>query len=262
MLGVLQGLTEFLPVSSDGHLALAEILFGASHAGFALNVLLHVGTLLAVLLVLRRRVGHTFVEGVLGVRAPSRFARTPGGRDALVVLLAMIPTGLIGLGLRSFVEHWRSSPLVVGLGFLVTALVVASTRWANEGEEDWPSLLGSVLIGMAQGIAVLPGISRTGCTIAMALWLGVRPARAFELSMLVSVPAVAGAVLLELPRLTEAPLGWSAAVLGVLAACAVGSVALLWLRRCLEAGYFAWFAWWVLPLAIATLALARAWPGG
>lgn len=262
VLGILQGLTEFLPVSSDGHLALAEILFGTSHAGFALNVVLHMGTLLAVLLVLRRRVGHTLAEGARGLRHPSRLPRTPGGRDALVVLLATIPTALMGLGLRELVKHWTGSPLVVGLGFLLTAVVVASTRWATSGEEEWPTLLGALLIGVAQGVAVLPGVSRSGCTIAMALWLGVRPARAFELAMLSSLPVVAGAILVELPALPGTSLDLPRALLGVVVACVVGSGAVLWLRRSLVDGYFAWFALWVLPLSIATLALARAWPGG
>jgi undecaprenyl-diphosphatase len=212
--------------------------------------------------VLRRRVGHALYETALAVRRPSRMSQTPGGRDALVVLLATLPTGIMGLLLRDLVEHWTSSPLVVGLGFMVTAIVLWSTRWVRPGKEEWPTLLGAVLIGIAQGVAVLPGVSRSGSTIAMALWLGVRPDRAFELSMLISLPAVLGAILLELPKVASSHTGVAGAVAGAVVALLVGVVALLALRRFVVGGHFSLFALWVFPLSIATLALAQAWPGG
>ena len=261
LLGVVQGLTEFLPVSSDGHLALAAMLFGTKAGGLALNVMLHAGTFVAIFVVLRTRVATAAYEGLLALRRPRRFQETPGGRDALVVLVASLPTALIGLALRDLVEHWTSSPLVVGLGFLVTGCVLVTTRWVRPGRDEWPSLLGAALIGLAQGLAVLPGVSRSGSTIAMALWLGVRPDRAFELSMLMSLPAVFGAIVLEFPRAAAVHGGLAGAAIGAVVALAVGIVALLALRRSIVGGHFAWFALWVFPLAIATLALARAWPG-
>src|SRR5687767_9259128 len=96
LLGALQGLTEFLPVSSDGHLALAEILFSAKAERLTFNVMLHAGTLLATLLVLRARVAAAATEGVRALARPARFKETPGGRDALVVILASLPTAAIG----------------------------------------------------------------------------------------------------------------------------------------------------------------------
>jgi undecaprenyl-diphosphatase len=262
LLGLLQGVTEFLPVSSSGHLALAEILFGIEQGGLTLNVMLHAGTLVATLLVLRRRVMIAALEGASALLRPSRFRTTPGGRDALVVIVASLPTAIIGLALRDLVEIWTHSPLVVGLGFVITALLLASTRWVHSGDDEAPSAVGALLIGIAQGLAVLPGISRSGSTITLALWLGVRPDRAFELSMLMSLPAVLGAVLLELPRAAAAPAGAVAGIVGATVALASGIAALVVLRRLVVGGHFAWFALWVLPLALATLALARAWPGG
>jgi undecaprenyl-diphosphatase len=259
-LGAIQGLTEFLPVSSDGHLALAQIVFGLEESGLTLNVMLHAGTFLATLIVLWRRMGPAVYEGVRALRRPSRFSETAGGRDALVVIMASIPTAAIGLVLRDRVEHWTSSPLVVGIGFAVTGVILVTSRWVRPGDRDVPTLLGAVAMGIAQGIAVLPGVSRSGSTITLALWLGVRPERAFELSMLMSLPAVFGAVLLELPKLIAAGEGYGVAALGALVAFGVGLVALVVLRRIVMRGHFAWFALWVLPLALATLALARAWP--
>lgn len=260
-LGTLQGASEFLPISSSGHLALAEILFNFQSAGLVFNVMLHAGTLLATLVVLRQRVGLAVVGGARGLFDPSILRDTAGGRDALVVLIASLPTALIGLGLEHTVERWTTSPLAVGLGFVATAAILISTRWARAGQHEVPTIVGAVLIGIAQGLAVVPGVSRSGSTIAMALWLGVRPDRAFELSMLMSVPAVLGAVLLEVRHVHPGGGALWAAVFGAAVAFAVGVVALLLLRRVVVRGHFALFALWVLPVAIATLAMAKAWPG-
>jgi undecaprenyl-diphosphatase len=258
-LGLIQGLTEFLPVSSDGHLALTEILFDLG-ASLAFNILLHAGTLIATIVVLRRGVSAVVVEGARALLRPYRFKRSPGARDALVIAVACIPTALIGFGMKHTVEQWTKSPLVVGLGFLVTGMLVGSTRWVRRGRDEVPSLLGALLIGIAQGIAVLPGLSRSGSTISIALWLGVRPDRAFELSMLMSVPAVFGALLVEAP---DAALGhlpiWSG-LIGATVAMASGALALVLVRKTVGRGHFFWFALWIFPVAIATLALARAWP--
>ena len=259
-LGVLQGLTEFLPVSSSGHLALAEILFGLREAPLTLNVMLHGGTLLATIVVLRQRCWLTLRGGLAGLRRPSTLRTTLGGRDALFVIVASVPTALVGLLLRGAVERWTSSAWVVGCGFMATTGLLLSTRWARAGQDEVPSVVGAVLIGLAQGIAVVPGVSRSGATICAALWLRVAPTRAFELSMLASIPAVLGAVLLQLRHLLASFSGLGSALFGALIAFAVGVVALLVLRGAVDRGRLPWFALWTMPLAIATLALARALP--
>jgi len=253
LLGIVQGITEFLPVSSDGHLALAELLLSLEQAGLTLNVMLHAGTLLATLLLLRRQAAPAIMDGVAAFRRPSRFSSTAGGRDALVVIVASAPTAIIGLALRDAVERWTHSPVVVALGFVGTAAAVLSTRWVKVREREVPTLAGALLIGVLQGLAVLPGLSRSGSTIAAALWLGVRPDRAFELSMLMSLPAVAGAVLLEGRHLGENGGAVAPAVVGAAVAFAVGLLALRVLRRMVMRGHFAWFAAWVLPMAALTL---------
>ncbi len=261
-LGALQGLTEFLPVSSDGHLALAQLLFDVEDGGLPLNVLLHAGTLLATLLVLRARVGQALLAGGRGLARPRQLTASIAGRDALVVALATLPTGVIGLLLRDPVARWTASPLAVGLGFLLTTAALTSTRWAASGDDEVPSWGVALLLGVVQGLAVLPGVSRSGLTIAVALWAGVRPARAFELSMLISLPAIAGAVLLEVPALLNAGFDPVTGVVGAGTAFAVGLIALGLLRGSVVRGHFPLFALWTLPLAVATLAMARAWPGG
>jgi undecaprenyl-diphosphatase len=260
-LGILQGLTEFLPISSDGHLALAQMLLEVDGRGLTLSVLLHTGTLLATVLYFRERIGQVLFDlwqQLLRGRLPAPAAP---GWDAVLVLVATVPTGLIGLALRDVVARWTEQPLATGFGFVITACLLTSTLWARPGNTLSPTLWGALLLGVAQGLAVAPGVSRSGLTIVTALWLGVRSERAFELSMLMSVPAVAAAVLLELLEGDSMAGHWFALGSGAVAAFAVGLLALALLRRVVSRGHLAWFALWVLPLALATLALAKAWPG-
>jgi undecaprenyl-diphosphatase len=262
LLGIVQGITEFLPISSDGHLALAELLFHLQSGGLTFNVMLHAGTLIATLVVLRREVTRALLGGLGALVKPSQFRDSSGGRDALVVILASLPTALIGLTLRDAVERWTESPIAIGLGFLGTTAMLMIAHTAKPGEREQPSWRGALLIGLAQGLAVLPGLSRSGSTIAVALRLGVRPDRAFELSMLMSLPAVVGAIVLEgRHAMADGQFAGSPAVVGAFTALVAGIIALRLLRRLVIRGRFGWFAFWVGPLALATLALGLAWPG-
>jgi undecaprenyl-diphosphatase len=259
ILGIVQGVTEFLPLSSDGHLALADVLFKL-HASAGYGVLLRASALVAILVVLRAELGRALGETFGGLARPSRFRLTAGVRDALVVLGATIPTALVALALRQPVERWTESPLAIGFGFLGTTAALVLAHFSAPGDRDHPTFAGALLLGAAQGLSVLPGLSRSGATIAIALWLGVRRRRAFELSMLVAVPALAGAILLEAHD-AFAP-GWPAApaLFGALLATLTGILALRTLRDLVERGLFGWFAFWVGPLALATIAMGLAWP--
>ena len=259
LLGVLQGLTEFLPVSSSGHLALGQMLFGVDDPSLTLSVMLHGGTLLATMWVVRARLVGVLGAVARGVTAPRTLLTTDAGRDLLFVVVASVPTGAIGLLTRDAVATWTASPLVIAVGFFMTAGVLISARWAPIGGATQPTLGQALLVGIVQGIAVLPGVSRSGSTIGVALWMGVRPDRAFELSMLLSLPAVLGAVVLEASHMSEAGGSWAMA-LGALIAFGTGLGALWALRHAVSRGYFSLYALWVLPLAVATLALAWAWP--
>lgn len=260
LLGAVQGVTEFLPVSSDGHLALAELLFEPSDGGLTFNVMLHAGTLLATLFVLRGRVVALLVAFARGLSNPSLFRTTTAGRDAVCVVVASVPTAIIGLSLRNAVATWTSSPWAIGLGFSATSLVVLSTFWVRPGRLEQPTVLSALAIGFMQGLAVLPGLSRSGGTIATALWLGVRPERAFELSFLMSLPAVAGAILLESRHVVGESFPVGPALVGAAAALVTGGLALGALRHVVQSGRFFLFALWTLPLAVATLAMAAMWP--
>lgn len=260
LLGLLQGVTEFLPVSSSGHLALAGLLFGIEGGGLTLSVLLHAGTFLATVVVLRRRLGAALFDGFQALAAPHRFRTTAGGQDASFIVVSSVPTAIMGLFLRDWVEQWTSSPLAVGIGFVITTILLLSTRVLRAGGIEFPGLWVALLVGVAQGFAVVPGISRSGATIAALLLFGVQRGRAFELSMLMSLPVILGAVALELPKMADHASGVAFPLLGMAVAFATGVLALVLLRQVVVGGRFWAFALWVAPLAVATLAMARAWP--
>jgi len=266
-LGAIRGLVEILPISASGHLALADMLFGLSPRGLVLDVLLRVGTLLAIVTMLWPRLRVALRAGLAAVLEPSLFSTTPGARDALVLLLAAVPSCSLSFLLRHVVERFGHSPLVIGVGLLGTAAVLFGSRWTRLGLADQPGVVGALLMGVAQGLAVLPGLSATAATITLALWLGVRRERAFELALLVSLPASLATLAFELlgaerTQVTLTPsLVWPACV-GCVAAFLTGLVALWLLRRSVAAGALPWFAAWLVPVSLATLALAKAWPHG
>jgi undecaprenyl-diphosphatase len=279
VLGAIQGATEFLPISSDGHVALAQMLFGdgreasAGEVDLALTVLLHAGTLGATLVVLRKRVMCALEEGLRGLARPSLWRETRGGRDAVAVLVATIPTVIIGLALRPSVKAWSGSPAVIGGCMLISAAAVASTAVTSEPEAprdtlrdaradtpgDPPGLWGSLLVGLAQGLAVLPGLSRSAMALTALLWLGVRRERAFELAFMMSIPAVLGAIVLE-GRFAFHGTDAAALILGTAVAFALGTAFLRAMRRIVIGGKLALFAFYLVPLAIATLAWGYARP--
>jgi len=259
LLGIVQGWGEFLPLSGAGHRALAEILFKL-HGGAGYGLLLRVATLVTTLLVLWPETARAVRDGVRALVRPSRFNETTGGRDALVVLLASVPSALIGLALRAPVERFTGNPLAIGLGFLGTTAALSLAHFAGPGEREQPTLRGALLMGVAQGLGVLPGLSRIGATLSVALLLGVRPARAFELSLLVSLPVLVGSIVLEARESWTTPAPGLFGVVAAVVATGTGVSAAGVLRALVNRGYFAWFAFWVGPLALATMAMGLAWP--
>lgn len=256
ILGIVQGLTEFLPVSSDGHLALGQRLL---HTGGNLEttVLLHAGTLLATLIVFRREVSSLLRELFASVRDPSRLRRDPRGEELAAIVLASVPTAAIGLVLHDVVDRWTRVPWIVGLCFLGTGAALVASRFGRPQPRWRWTPVKAVLVGIAQGLAVLPGLSRSASTLAMALLLGAPPDEAFRFSFLASIPAVTGALILEMARpdaLVHA--GGTAGLIGATVAFGVGYLALLALRHVVSRGRLWQFAFYVIPLALLTLALS------
>lgn len=260
VVGVIQALAWIWPLSSSGHLALLRLLFGVEARDATLRLLVHAGLLVAVLWYVRGRVREALVAAVGAFARPRLLVTTPGGQDALLVLLALLATVPLRLALSSTAADWTHSPWAIGVGLGVTAGVLLSTQWVGRGSVEFPGWGTALLLGMGQGLAVLPGVSRTAVTIGIALWCGVQRGRAFELSLLIGLPVLVGAFASELPSVLASPGNPLPALFAGALATLVGSGALRLLERSVRSGWFPWFALWVGPLAIATLAMARAWP--
>ncbi|MFO0561666.1 MAG: undecaprenyl-diphosphate phosphatase [Polyangiales bacterium] len=255
ILGVVQGLTEFLPISSDGHLALGQKLLRTG-GNLEMTVLLHAGTLLATLLVFRKDVAALFKELVAVVKDPSRLKTEPVAMEGIGVVIASVPTAIIGLLLKKRVEAWSHVSWIVAVCFLGTGLVLIASRMGKEREDFRWTPARAFILGLAQGAAVLPGLSRSACTIATALLLGAPPKDAFRFSFLMSLPAVGGALLLELKEpgaMSRA--GGIDGIIGAIVAFFVGLGALFALRGVVSRGKLWAFAVYVIPLAVLTFVL-------
>ena len=197
VLAVLQGLTEFLPVSSSGHLVLAQAAMGIDDPAIVVDVALHVGTLFAVLVVYRRDLA-SLARGLFDGR----------WREPLLLVLGTLPAVVVGLGFRDQVEVAFESPRTAAYGLFATAAMLFAgeafrrRRLGMEpGPLSWRIALG---VGIAQALAICPGISRSGSTIACGLALGLAPAAAARFSFLLAIPAIGGAALLQLPAVLDA----------------------------------------------------------
>ena len=261
ILGVVQGLTEFLPVSSSGHLALMQaVIPGFEQPGVFLDVMLHVGTLAAVVGYFRRDLFQ--LAGSLPQLI--RLGGDPAERRLWSgVVIASVPTAVIGLLLEDRMEAMMASVPLVGAALMVTGLLLLSGEALAKKaapQAGPPSLGRALVVGVVQGIAVTPGISRSGSTIAAAWALGVAPSEAARFSFLLSLPAIGGAALLSALKNLDALAAASAAevagyVVGPLAAGVVGFVAIGVVMRFLRTGRFKWFAVYCLALGSLSLGL-------
>jgi undecaprenyl-diphosphatase len=252
-LGALQGATEFLPVSSSGHLALLQHVWSMpSDERMALAAALHIGTALSVLVFFRRQLW----ELVAGIGTRDDIRRASSLRMAGYMVLSSLPAVAVGLARRDAVDRAFSSPLLVGAMLLVTAGLLLATRFVPERGRRicwWVALS----IGAAQAVAILPGVSRSGATIALALFLGMKRAEAFDYSFLLSVPVVIGAAALELAGLDYGILGILPVVSGVSISFLAGLGALMLLRRVVAGRRLHWFSAYCAAIGAAVVLLLR-----
>jgi undecaprenyl-diphosphatase len=251
LLGIVQGLTEFLPVSSSGHLVIAQALLGVQPAGgIVFEVAVHIATLAAIVLFYRHRIW-SLAGGMLAAEGDS-------WRYVAKLFVATLPVVLVALTARDWIEQQFESLIVVGLCLLATGGIVWSTRYTSlRSLASEPTWMAALLIGCAQAVAILPGISRSGTTVAVAMALGLAPLVAAEFSFLLGVIAIAGAGVLLLPELSAvSALEMRAIAIGSAAALISGLAALwlfLWLLRGKKFHLFAWYAW-IVGIAILVFA--------
>ena len=243
ILAIVQGIAEFLPISSSGHLVVLNELFGTGKGSLELNIILHLGTLLAILVFYRRR--------ILDLLTVDR-------RVIPLLLAGTIPAAVVGVILKKNFESILEQALVAGIMLPITGAMLLWLRRMDEGEQEYQeiSYFNAILIGFAQAFAILPGISRSGSTIVAGVALGLKRQSAATFSFLLAIPVIAGATVLELKDMLDgegsATAPWLL-IIGAAIAFAVGLVSLNWLVKWLEDGRLHYFAYWVIPLGLAVI---------
>jgi len=257
LLGIIQGITEFLPISSSGHLVLGKEILGVDvETGITFEVVVHFGTLCSILIYYRKIIWNLMVSGLNFFKSPSQQKSDPNVKLIGFILVSMIPAMAIGFTLKDQIEGIFSSPLLVSVMLIVTGLILFSTRFVGETPKN-VNLSRSFMIGIAQSFAMIPGVSRSGSTISAALWLGVKREEAANFSFLMLIPVIAGAMLLEVTELVEVGLSDAALmnlVVGFLAAFISGYYALKYLIIILKRKgfhYFAYYCWLVGGIGVA-----------
>ena len=258
LLGIVQGLTEFLPVSSSGHLVILENLLGFKEPEILFDASLHLGTLLAVCVYFRSDIGK-MVQGVWSwVRPGDDAGLSSHALLALMVVVGSIPTALIGFIFKDPLEKLFGSVATVGVMLLVTGVITGITRFIppERGRWDRVKVWMALTIGAAQGLAIIPGISRSGATIVCALLLGLRREIAGRFSFLLSIPAIIGAVGLQLESDAVQRVGMMPLTVGFVSAALVGFFALKVLMGMVKRGHFYYFAPYCWIVGALTLILS------
>lgn len=264
ILGVVQGLTEFLPVSSSGHLVLVNYYLGwGEHLPLYVDIATNTGTFLAVLVALRADVAMAFQGAVSGLfRREARMSE--GWRLALLVIAGSIPTGILGLALRNVFET-LNAPIPVSVALVITGVILWTTPRPAFGDRPQPkttafdlSFRDAILAGLAQGLAVIPGISRSGSTIAALMHLGAAGPLAARLSFMLYLVASAGVALIGFEEVAAGDLELGPLIAMTVASFVTGYLAILALFGILRQGQFRWFAPYLWVVAAITLVHALA----
>ena len=254
-LGIIQGLTEYLPVSSSGHLTIASTLFGIeAEENLAFTIAVHVATVLSTLVILWKEIAWIF-KGLF------QFKVNDETRYVFNILISMIPVGIVGLFFKENVEQIFGSGLaIVGSMLLVTALLLTFSYYAKPRQKENISLKDAFIIGLAQAVAVMPGLSRSGSTIATGLILGNNKAKLAQFSFLMVIPPILGEALLDTMKMVKdgaasvmGDISLGVLAVGFVAAFVSGCVACKWMINIVKRGKLIYFAIYCAIAGIVTL---------
>ena len=262
LMGLLQGLTEYLPVSSSGHLTIASTLFGIDgEENMLFTIMVHVATVLSTIVILGGEIWKIIkgMFGPLNAGAKGLNCLNPDHRYVLNILVSMIPIGIVGVFFKDQVEAiFGSGMTIVGICLLVTALLLTFSYYARPRERESISLGHAFIIGLAQAIAVLPGLSRSGSTIATGLMLGEKKSNMAQFSFLMVIPPILGEALLDVLKMVKgeslgAEIGWMPLTVGFLAAFISGCVACKWMIGIVKKGKLIYFAYYCAIAGVISL---------
>jgi undecaprenyl-diphosphatase len=260
LLGILQGLSEFLPISSSGHLVIAEYLLDFNIGGLAFEVFVHLGTLVAVVLVFRKDIFRLIVAIPDIFRLTSETLSKEKRQYALLAIyigIGSVPAALIGILLKDSIEQIFESHTLALMMLFFTGLIVWSSRYTHEKATKLKSY-HALLIGIAQACAILPGISRSGSTIVTGLWLGLPRDEAARFSFLLSAPVIFGAGVLKLKDVVQQPLPANEIfyiLCATVAAAISGYIAIIWLLNVIKKQKLEWFGVYCIAISIFGLIL-------
>lgn len=278
IMGIIQGLTEFLPVSSSGHLAIMKNLLGVkTDTGLLFDVLLHVATLIAVCAVMFREIiklaadfifiirdlfiniGRAFKNIFVQEKAPYKvIASTSYRKFVIMLLISTIPTGILGYLMKDMIESVGGALLAPGICLLVTGVILLISDFLEDGmKKPKDANYGDAfVVGVAQGVATLPGLSRSGATITACLLCGFDRRFAVKYSFIMSIPAIIGALILELKDLGGTQVESSEIVvycIGMIAAAVVGYIAIRLMLTIVQNRYFRYFAFYCLGIGAVSV---------
>lgn len=267
LMGIIQGLCEFLPVSSSGHLAIAQnLLHIETDTGLLFDVLLHLGTLIAIFVVFWKDILKLVVEFFGIITDFFRRFRDPDvivlssayRRFVILIIISTIPTGILGYAGRHFVEYASTTLLLPGIGLIITSILLFVCDRIGDGRKGIKKItyLNAFEIGMAQGVATMPGISRSGATIAACLMLGVKKETAVKYSFIMSIPAVMGAAVLELGEIsfTSVPVGTMISyIVGMVVAAVVGYFAIRFMIGVVRRKKYIYFSIYCLVVGLIAI---------
>lgn len=263
LLGLLQGLTEYLPISSSGHLAIAGALFGIDgEQNMAFTVLVHIATVLSTLVILWREIVWIFRDLFTRQSWKSYSGLNEGTRYAINIIISMIPVGIVGVFFKDRIEAvFGSGTTVVGCCLLITAALLAFSYYAKPQPKEQISGWHAFIIGIAQAVAVLPGISRSGSTIATGIMLGNKKEKLAQFSFLMVIPPILGEALLDMKDLieqagtgtSESTASFGVLAIGFIAAFLAGCAACKWMISIVRKGKLIWFALYCAIVGLLTL---------
>lgn len=282
LMGLIQGLTEFLPVSSSGHLAIFKQIFGMKDVGIAFDVLLHVGTLIAVFVAFHKDIWELIVNAVgiivdvckniviwfknfskrkLLTEKKTKYIKvvsTPYRRFVMLILVTTIPTGIMGIVFDNIIENASKALIIPGICLLITGvlLLIADNTPAGDKDETNVSYKNAFGIGVCQGLATLPGISRSGTTIVACLVSKIDKTFAVKYSFIMSIPVILGAAVLQIPDLaSESTTGGDIAsyVAGMVVAAVVGYICIKTMLNVVRKKKFKFFAYYCFAVGFISI---------
>ncbi len=260
ILGVVQGLTEFLPISSSGHLVLTHYLIDFKQGDLFFDVVLHVASLVAVLLVFGKDLWKILQDNLSG----DMQQRRTGRKVILFLVIGTLPAAIAGLTAKDQVARLFESPLAVSVLLMINGsllLLPYLLKRAAEYKLDEMKLDNALFIGLSQALALMPGISRSGATITMAMLMRFQPQEAARFSFLLFIPAIVGALGLEVRELVAGGIvvDWTPLALGFVAALVTGYFALRWLLQLLTQGKFHLLGYYCIVVGLAALVYFTYW---